>query len=486
MFSRTYYCIRVNSLSVSKAMAETTVLKTISQETFDGVVRENLEEFEMPPEEALSDAIQQFKSQGVNINIIIKEVPQDGKHKVISLILSLSDKVKDDNWEKDSTKLPLLELADELSQDLSKRYQACKATNVTDVLFRCCTMSTEKSCHQLESFKAFSALVNGQPDEATNEHIQFFISNLRECQCASTAEVLCTIFMRISTMQEINRQALVKCGIINILMQSMEKFIDHVNVVRECCGALRALTLDDDVRVPFGQSHEHSKLMVTEHDGLQRFVKALKEHHSDPTIAKEVTSTLSKLMVRNEYCQDFIDLQGFDVLKNMVICHTKNSGVIKQSIDLLQAISRNDDVKIYLMKNGVVDMLLPVLEKYIANPSICESSFAALTTVSLRNPTHSKIIIDSKLSPIIVQAMKVHGKHAGVQRESCMLIRNLVARTREYSPVFIDLGVEELIRSARKHHTSALDDQAKAALRDLDLDVDLKTPWVGAGHGVQR
>lgn len=439
----------------------------------------------MPPEEALTDAIQQFKSQGVNINIIIKEVPENGKHRVISLLMSLSDLLKSNsNWEKESTRLLLQEVVEELSHDLSKRYQACKATNVADVLFQSCTVSKEKNCHQLESLKAYCALVNGQPDEATSEHMQFFMSNLEETRCASTAELLCCICKNISTMQEMNRQALVKKGIINLLMQSMERFIEHVNVVRECCGALRALTLDDDVRVPFGQSHEHSKLMVTEQNGLQRFVNALEEHYHDPTVAKEVTSTLSKLMVRNEYCQEFVDLGGFDVLKNMVLSHTSNMGVVKHCIDLLQAISRNDDVKIHLMKNGVVEMLLPVLEKYIANPSICESSFAALTTLSLRNPAHCKIIVDAKISPIVVQAMEVHRKHAGVQRESCMLIRNLVARTRQYSQIFIELGVEELIRNARKQHITTLEDEAKAALRDLDLDVDLKTPWMGTGQGV--
>lgn len=38
--------------------------RRITQETFDAVVRENMEEFEMEPDEALSEAVQQFESQG--------------------------------------------------------------------------------------------------------------------------------------------------------------------------------------------------------------------------------------------------------------------------------------------------------------------------------------------------------------------------------------------------------------------------------------
>lgn len=48
--------------------------KRITQDTFDAVVKENMEEFEMSAEEALADSIQQFESQGINLANIIKEV----------------------------------------------------------------------------------------------------------------------------------------------------------------------------------------------------------------------------------------------------------------------------------------------------------------------------------------------------------------------------------------------------------------------------
>lgn len=38
--------------------------RRITQETFDDAVRENMEEFEMDPDEALRDAVEQFESQG--------------------------------------------------------------------------------------------------------------------------------------------------------------------------------------------------------------------------------------------------------------------------------------------------------------------------------------------------------------------------------------------------------------------------------------
>lgn len=38
--------------------------KRITQETFDAVVHENIEEFQMQPEEAIKEAVEQFESQG--------------------------------------------------------------------------------------------------------------------------------------------------------------------------------------------------------------------------------------------------------------------------------------------------------------------------------------------------------------------------------------------------------------------------------------
>ena len=37
--------------------------KQISQETFDTAVKENIEDFEMTPQEALDDAVSQFEAQ---------------------------------------------------------------------------------------------------------------------------------------------------------------------------------------------------------------------------------------------------------------------------------------------------------------------------------------------------------------------------------------------------------------------------------------
>jgi len=45
----------------------------VSQNTFDEVVKENMEEFEMSREEAIEDAIEQLKKQGANLQKVNTE-----------------------------------------------------------------------------------------------------------------------------------------------------------------------------------------------------------------------------------------------------------------------------------------------------------------------------------------------------------------------------------------------------------------------------
>lgn len=45
--------------------------KAVTQETFDSVVLENVTEFDMPVEEAISDAIKEFKAQVSSFSTVI-------------------------------------------------------------------------------------------------------------------------------------------------------------------------------------------------------------------------------------------------------------------------------------------------------------------------------------------------------------------------------------------------------------------------------
>lgn len=139
----------------------------------------------------------------------------------------------------------------------------------------------------------------------------------------------------------------------------------QVAVVREAARALRVLTFDDDVRVAFGKGHEHAKLVVDEHSALPDLIAALRTHQADAGTAAELASTLGRLAVRNEYCQDVVDLGGLDLTLASMQEHAGAPPVAAACLSLLRAIAGNDDVKARIQKAGGIAAIIEAMERHM-------------------------------------------------------------------------------------------------------------------------
>ena len=65
------------------------------------------------------------------------------------------------------------------------------------------------------------------------------------------------------------------------------------------------------------------------------------------------------------------------------------------------------------------------------------------------------------------------------QKQACMLLRNLVARTDAFSQPILEMGAEALISAALRSFNEDCGDICKAALRDLGCQVELRELWTG-------
>lgn len=75
--------------------------------------------------------------------------------------------------------------------------------------------------------------------------------------------------------------------------------------------------------------------------------------------------TLSKLAVRNEFCQEICDKGGLKfVLKSIEEKHLKNTALLKSSLSLLKSICNNDQVKYEATKSNAIGLLKNVLLTY--------------------------------------------------------------------------------------------------------------------------
>lgn len=458
--------------------------RCITQETFDAAVRENIEEFEMGPEEAVQEAAEQFQSQGVDLSNIVKVAPklsadglQEPTHEVLKALDALRESLSCSRPQEVAAHLS--RFCDQCKQHKGSRFLAAQKGAYPTVLAACKLAAAGDANLLLPALNALSALTDGQPDLLDTQGLQLLVATL--AQNADAADPTCSgirCVRHACLKHEQNRQGLVKAGVLPLLTGAITRHGGHAGVVREACWALRAVTLDDDIRVPFGRAHDHARMIVQEHGGLKVLIEAAKAFPDDPGVLSELCSTLSRLAVRNEFCQEIVDLGGLAVLVTLLADGSDHQDLVKHALSALRAIAGNDDVKDAIVRAGGAASIVAAMTRHLASPQVCEQSCAALCVLALRKPENSRVIMEGGGALAALRAMKAHPQEAGVQKQACMLIRNLVARSQAFSKPILELGAETLIAQARAAHRDC-EDVAKAALRDLGCRVELRELWTG-------
>lgn len=465
--------------------------KHISQETFDNVVKENMEEFEMTAEEAIEDAVKQFEAQGINLENIVKTLSlkddsseESHDHIVVAAIKALETCLKQEPLDYTEIMKQCDTIKAECNIDLSHRCLAA-SNNAYNVLFQ----ATEKCQNEPEALltciSALCALCNGQPDVLDMRGTIFFNQLLQNRNFSPETVSSLVQFIRFTcTMHESNRQAYVGQGLITNLTEVLETHKDNPVIVKEVCAALRVLTNDDDIRVPFGKAHDHAKMIVTEANALSKILRICKDYSEDHSVLGELFLTLARLAVRNEFCQEIMELGGLTLMLTALEKSISEQAIVIQALKVMKAIAGNDKVKQAIVKNDGAELILTAITKHPKHPAICEVGCAAIATIVLRNPEHCRIVMEAGGAEVLVKTLILHPSNGAVQKQACMAIRNLVARTRNYNQTFLDLGVEPLIQRAMSSYKD-LHDEAKAALRDLDCKLEFNCPWTGTGRALE-
>ncbi|CAH2293421.1 armadillo repeat-containing 6 [Pelobates cultripes] len=455
----------------------------VTQETFDDIVRENMTEFEMDPEEALNDAIQQLESQGVDLTNIVKAVQKpcgenetEPSHDILQTLGSLRDSV--DSSSLSSVSELLVKFGDQCKEGMAHRYLAGQKSAYPVVLSAWKLSEGDREA-LLNALYAMSCLTDGQPDLLEPVGLQMLIQALQNH--ASDAEVTLLairLTRHVCLKHEQNRQNLVKAGILGHLTTAIVNHVSDPDVVRESCSALKIMTFDDDIRVPFGHAHEHAKMIVMDQGGLKLLIQAAQGFTDNSSVLSEICGTISRLCVRNEFCQDVVDLGGLNFMVALLADCIDQQELVKQVLSAIRALAGNDDVKDAIVSTGGTDLIVLALSRHLSNAQICDQGCSALAMLALRKPENCRVIMEGGGVLVALQAMKIHPQSSSVQKQACMVIRNLVSRNSDFCQSILEMGAESLIVKARSTHKDC-DDVAKAALRDLGCNVDLRELWTG-------
>jgi len=444
------------------------MVRVITQETFDLVVTENMEEFGMDRAEAVKDAKEQFKQQGVSlVNIVVSE---QGSQVVVEAVKALFGEEKEENLSESLT--TIMNCCD---GDLAQRVLATDNGAYSALLRHLGKPGADLQCKVLETL---SKVMDTNPDHLEAQGVEHMYNLLSSPQDSILVAVLDWMLI-CCVRHEGNRQALVDRP--GLLGRTAELAGEKDNeVVTMVCKLWVQLVQDDDVRVPFGKAHEHARELVEVHHALTVLTKVLVAQKESKDVAGPCLLALASLCLRNEYCQEVVDEGGLQAILDILGDENKQAEVITRALVLLKVLAGNDQVKTEVGRSGGLHLITAAITQFLPRASTAEAGCAALAAVCLRQAENcAQAVTDCEGAAVVTSCMRQHPKQRKVQAASAAAIRNIVSRDKQLCPPFIERGVEELLNSALDLHGDHIGDTLRSALRDLELKVELQERWTG-------
>jgi len=450
------------------------MVRVITQETFDLVVQENMEEFDMNHEEAVKEAREQFEQQGVNLhNIVVSR--EDGKHEVAQALENISG----GGLSESALQENLNSVTALCKDDLAQRVLATNhdGYNILVKLAKENTnIATRTACLQ-----SLTAVMDTNPDHLEMVGAELLITILNQDQQLRHAAL--DWLLVCCVRHEQNRVNFVKGGILDALGLCLNN--GARDDLLRVCRVWMALVQDDDVRVPFGKAHDHARDIVEHHGALTILTKALTTYNQDQELISLCLAALTSLSVRNEYCQEVVDEGGLQFLHDVLLNHKDKQDLVTRSLMLLKTLAGNDQVKSEISKAGGIPLILGAIQEHMMKAFVVENGCHAITAVCLRSPENAGQVMESEGAYLITTAMSRHPNSGKVQAAGAGAIRNIVARERSYCDQFINMDAEDLLNDALKKHAKIHGDTLRSALRDLGLEVELQERWLGTTAGIE-
>ena len=496
-----------------KQMAE--LHARISQETFDSAVQENIDEFDMEPEEALADAVSQFETQGVNLSNIVKRVPGADAGDDPAAVVALRG-IKDtleaaqeaDDAEEETLeivygggmmKIHFMKLSPDAAVTLAEHSAALRSACQKDKAQISLVTLNGVVDALVSSALAVLSVPSALPPILEALSVVLMDPEGREQLGQRGCAVLVAILRRhpedagvvrsgfhacraSMLVHENHRQQLVAAAsLLKLIAPALKKFKDDPPTFLATCGALRATTLSDDARSRTSKGLEHAKAAV-ELKLLPVLLDALKGavgKHSQAGLA-ELLATLSRLACTDQICSQLADLDALPLAITELANNMTDASVAKQACFFLASISGNDHCKGAIVEgNGHVAIIQAML-LHPNNAGMQTDAVSALGNMCLRMPANCEAIAAADGIPAICQAFNQHVGYSRMQSKGPLCIRNMVGRNPEHIAAFLANDIERSLREVLgMHEDGYVHNLAKAALRELHLKVDLKEQFQG-------
>lgn len=451
----------------------------ISQETFNDAVKENIDILGLTEDQAVEEAIKQFESQGVDLSkIFTKLMTQENIDHIHALVQQLENLFKT-KGAVEAVNNSLEQLRAECDKGLQEKVEAGKV-DAYNILLNIYETFKDKSV-RTATLKTLISLMSKQPDLLDDRGVTFIIDNLKDhTQDPELERLLLKWSKECCIMHENNRQKIFDAHILDLLKNYLQESTP-IEVIREALSLARALVLDDDVRVEFGKAHEHARIIASV--TLCQILSLLTRFRGEEQLNFDIILTLTALMVRTEFCKKVQDAGGIDLIKTVMIAFSKNDKIVRQSFKLIKALAGNDECKSYLIQKEYTGVILDHISLSMDSAPTVTAGLAAVAALTLRSPENSKAFYEQGIADVIITAMQQHHDQKSIQKTASWAIRNMVSRSKNQIPRYLELGIEAILHKNLKEFKD-IEYDTKAALRDLGCKVNLKEEWTGKGGAI--
>jgi len=469
--------------------------KFISQVTFDEAVKENVTEFEMSWEEAVEDAREQFKNVDLS-HLSMKPIDQrakEPKSQVLELLAQL-DKESTSKSSTPSTLVPVLnKFFDVLKENESSRALVGQKNGVEITLrnlrrLAASSSSDAKSSDEDEdealfvaSVRVLTILCSKTPKNRVKfaqfgEAASLIFERMKSKPTSSKTQVCGFNAVRVAcTKNPQNTNAFAKLGILDhlLLVLKSKESSSNADVVKAIANGVWPLARGDgsiDSKAP-----EYQKYLA-ENDAVVLFLQALKQHQKNEDIVGSCCRAMEAICVNDTTCKEAEEAGGLKLLTNLIRDQKDCAKVVSKCASCLSCFARSDLNKPKIVELGVCEFLVSLMQAktFEKSPNVHIQSMKLITAVTLRQPEICERVMKCDSHSAALGSMRLFPGNASVQREACLMLRNLVSRTKQHVKAIMQAGAEPLIRKARELHNTC-EDVAFGALRELNCDIsDMK------------
>ncbi|KAG6552110.1 hypothetical protein Mapa_006419 [Marchantia paleacea] len=484
-------------------MAPTKKLQ-ISQEAFDAVVNENVEEFDMEMEEALADAVTTFQLQGVDLSGIITDGGGGASlesHPIIETINEIRSAVASMCGEDLATTASVVEfcnssqareaiLPSTVESDIVKGLDtlrvACrdeKTNNASlaerhdafEVVLAAVKALTGSGGSSLAS--GLAALCSCLTDDRSREKFihcngpqivfeALSVENLSAEVVQQGAEALAASAQKNEDVKD----AYVHLKVYEVLVHQLRKHHNDAGAVQGVCDALRSLVIADDDRIAASRTFQNG-MLIAKAGAMDTLLDTAHLQSKSAPILASLCSAIKNLAVNDEICKSVADRGGLNLVSQFLTTSMEqnNRVMARSTCILLIQLAGSDANKDAFVMLGGLDQLVRLMTVFSEDPSVIQEALTAIAVLTLRSPSNASQAMKAGVVDITAEMMEKHVNIANLQRQACKLLRNLAVRNLENRPIILEKGLEKLIRLAKTNH-EVCNDAASAALRDLGFD----------------